>query len=73
MPKFQPITEKQLAATLAAKLRTLRGSDTAEQVADKAGVARRVYGLWETGKKLPSLRKLLPIANYHQMPVKELL
>jgi hypothetical protein len=73
MPKFKSIPAADLAKALGANLKAQRGPRHQGIIAVGAGVALRVYADWEAGKKLPSLRKLLAVANFHKLPVKELL
>jgi transcriptional regulator with XRE-family HTH domain len=73
MAKFKPTTEAELAAQLGPHLKAMRGELSQGAVTQGADVAPRAYLRWETGQRLPSLRKLLDLANFHKVPVKELL
>lgn len=73
MPKFKAINEDQLKAHLAKRLRELRGDKSQDKVCAEADVAKRSYCLWEHGDQLPNLATLLRVANYYEVPLRELM
>lgn len=50
------------------KLRVLRGISQ-QQLAERLGVSRKTVGEWERGDRVPSIRRLLPLAEALGVPV----
>lgn len=82
MTTFKPQTEAALAKAMGAKLVEIRKAQPAPpgtkelsqaRVADSAKISRRTYGKWENGEELPSMRKLLYLANFLRLPLRELM
>lgn len=80
MLKFKPVSEKELAKAIGAKLADLRqhhspgGKELSQaRVASEAKISYRTYGKWETGQELPSTRKLNNLANFYQLPLSAIL
>lgn len=46
---------------------------TQQEVASKIGVSQSAYNYWESGKHLPSLNAVIPLAEALNIPYKDLL
>lgn len=58
--------------TLGAYLRAVRGQQTFEEVAEKAGLVSSAWWKLEKGKRIPSLTTLFRLHRYTGRPIEEL-
>ena len=59
-------------ATVASKLKELRGKETQQSVADKIGLKQSTYAMYESGERMPGDENKVKIAKYYHKTVQEI-
>lgn len=59
-------------AAIGARLRTLRGDRTLEEVADKTNVGRSALNMYELGLRMPRDEAKIKLATYYDVSVDDL-